>query len=72
MQACQKVQQKRLERGNSVKRVQSPEIINIHRAGDGIYGVENCGMKGYGCEKDFALDDYGFRRERSFMRPGER
>lgn len=54
-----------------MKRVQSPEIINIHR-GDGVYGVENCGMKGYGCEKDFAMDEYGFRRERSVRRSGER
>lgn len=51
---CEKV----LQRHSSVKRVQSPEIINIHRANNVMYGQD----------KNFSGDDYGFRRGHSLRR----
>lgn len=59
----------RLDRNHSIKRIQSPEIINIHRANNVLYdayGPENCPMKLH------KGDDNGFARERDFARTAER
>lgn len=54
------------------KRMQSPEIINIHRGPNNVlydvYGPENCAIKSYGYDRELKCDDYGFRREQSFKR----
>ncbi|XP_022919017.1 uncharacterized protein [Onthophagus taurus] len=65
--------QQRLDRGPSLKRIQSPEIINIHRGPNNTfydgYVPENCAVvKTFGYEKDFKCDDYGFKRAQSFKR----
>lgn len=57
--------EKVLRRNASVKRVQSPEIINIHRGNNILYGAENCAMRSYGYDKEFSVDEYGFRRGHS-------
>lgn len=57
-----------LRRNASVKRVQSPEIINIHRGNNVLYGVENCAMRSYGYDKEFSGDEFGFRRGQSLRR----
>lgn len=62
----------RLERASSMKRVQSPEIINIHRANNVPYDVQDCAIKSYGTDKGSAGDDYGFRRGHSQRRTIER
>lgn len=71
----QKVMQ-RIERVPSLKRIQSPEIINIHRGPNTVlyegYGTENCPIKSYGYDKDFKCDDYSFKRGQSFKRASER
>lgn len=71
----QKVLQ-RIERVPSLKRIQSPEIINIHRGPNTVlyesYGSENCPIKSYGYDKDFKCDDYSFKRGQSFKKPSER
>lgn len=67
---------RRLERGSSLKRAQSPEIINIHRGAGGVlydgYVSDNCAVKSYGYDKDFKCDEYGFRRAHSFKRTSDR
>lgn len=59
-------------RNTASKRIQSPEIINIHRGHSNVlydtYDPENCTIKSYGYDKDLKCDDYGFRREQSFKR----
>lgn len=62
----------RLERASSIKRVQSPEIINIHRANKVPYDLDDCTIKSYGYDKGTGGDDYGFRRGHSQRRPNER
>lgn len=58
--------EKVLRRNSSTnKRVQSPEIINIHRANNVLYGAENCALRSYGYDKEFSADNYGFRRGQS-------
>lgn len=66
-------QSEKVLRGNSsVKRIQSPEIINIHRANNVLYGVENCAVRSYGYDKEFSADDYGFRRGHSMRKTAHR
>ncbi|KAH0811780.1 hypothetical protein GEV33_011010 [Tenebrio molitor] len=52
------------------KRMQSPEIINIHRGPNNVvydgYGDENCAIKSCAYDKEFKCDDYGFRRGHPF------
>ncbi|RZB39872.1 hypothetical protein BDFB_011488 [Asbolus verrucosus] len=52
------------------KRMQSPEIINIHRGPNNAlydgYGDENCAIKSCAYDKEFKCDDYGFRRGHPF------
>lgn len=71
----QKVMQ-RIERVPSLKKIQSPEIINIHRGPNTVlcegYGSENCSIKSYGYDKDFKCDDYSIKRGQSFKRTSER
>ncbi|KAK9872336.1 hypothetical protein WA026_017150 [Henosepilachna vigintioctopunctata] len=58
----------------TLKRIQSPEIINIHRGQhnsmfyDG-YDSEHCSIKSCAREKDQGCDEYGFQRHRSFRTP---
>ncbi|XP_008193877.2 dipeptidase 1 [Tribolium castaneum] len=51
-------------------RIQSPEIINIHRGPNNVlydgYGDENCAIKSCAYDKEFKCDDYGFRRGHPF------
>lgn len=65
-----------LRRNPSLKRIQSPEIINTHLGPNNFlydgYGPENCAIKSYGYDKDLKNDDYGFRRGPSFRRANER
>ncbi|GJQ67025.1 hypothetical protein Trydic_g8001, partial [Trypoxylus dichotomus] len=76
--ACDQGQKtmQRIERVPSLKRVQSPEIINIHRGPNTVlyesYGSENCPIKSYGYDKDFKCDDFSFKRGQSFKRANER
>lgn len=70
--ACEQAGNKVLQRNSSVKRVQSPEIINIHRANNVLYGAENCAIRSCGYDKDFSGDDYGFRRGQSLRRTNQR
>lgn len=57
------------DRNASLKRVQSPEIINIHRGPnnvlyDGYGGADNCAIKSCPYDGDFIsnCDEYGFKR----------
>lgn len=56
-----------MEKTASLRRMQSPEIINIHRGPfyEG-HAVENCSIK------DFKCDDHGFRRGHSVRTVGSR
>ncbi|KAL3280671.1 hypothetical protein HHI36_003908 [Cryptolaemus montrouzieri] len=71
----QKFPQRILDRNvTTLKRIQSPEIINIHRGPhnsmfyDG-YDSEHCSIKSCVRDKEFGCDDYGFQRQRSFKAP---
>ena len=51
------------------RRVQSPEIINIHRGPSSLYEYgdgNNCAVKSCAYDKEFKCDDYGFRRGHPF------
>ncbi|CAH0556578.1 unnamed protein product [Brassicogethes aeneus] len=54
-----------MEKTASLRKMQSPEIINIHRGPSNIY------YSGYD-PNNCAKDDYGFRRGHSFRGPGSR
>lgn len=57
----------------TMKRIQSPEIINIHRGPNSSmvydgYDSEQCSIKSCSRDKN-GCDDYGFQRQRSFRAP---
>lgn len=58
----------------TMKRIQSPEIINIHRGPNNSiiydgYESEHCSIKSCGAGKEGLCDEYGFQRQRSFRAP---
>lgn len=63
-------------KNTSLKRIQSPEIINTHLGPNNFfhdaYGSENCTIKSYDCDKNLQNDDYGFRKGPSFKGANER
>lgn len=72
---CDSKTMQKLERNASLKRMQSPEIINIHRGPTIVYDgcvADSCPGQKYGCEKEIKCDEYGFRRGPSFKRTLER
>lgn len=66
---CEQSQKMMMDKTASLRKMQSPEIINIHRGPPNVfypgYGPENCVMKACG-------DEYGFRRGHSIRATGSR
>lgn len=66
-----------LQRQPSLKRIQSPEIINIHQVHnnivyDGVGDFSECDMKNFIFETDVKCDEYGFRRIPSVKKYNDR